>query len=124
MDKLSEQKEQPIFWDDLLEKLEKFGLNPKQIKVDKNGFSRNISFSVYDMEYEIMWFKNQSTLIIPNGGSRSAQYPFRFMFLDETCPCAPGGNKSLAFSYEGKTEKDMMGMPRFPYAVFRIPLEM
>ena len=106
--------------EDILDFLNKYGIKAEFVAFDEIGYSRVIDFSVYGIEYRIVWYVNESTLQIGRH-NRAAQIPFKHIFLDQTFPLV-GGNKSIAFSYH-KLEKNSMWDPDYPYEVFRIPLE-
>ena len=91
------------------------------INVDRYGFSREIKFTVYDQIYVIVWWVNQSYLHVGNH-ERSAQIPFKYLYLDTTFPLI-GGNKSLAFADE-KIERKSIFDREYPFASFRIPIEL
>lgn len=97
------------------------GIETELINVDKYGFSREISFKVYETEYVIDWWVNQSYLHIGTH-VRSAQIPFKYIFLDDTFPLVDG-NRSLAFSDE-KYEKKSIFDREYPFGIFRIPLDL
>lgn len=65
-------------------------LNGELINVDQYGFSREFKFKALGKEYEVIWFHNQSTLIIDN---------VRVMFFDaeisNTWPSPAGAKKKL-----------------------------
>lgn len=101
--------------------LKELGIEPTYINQDKFGFSRTIQFKVYDTVYQIIWFKNESTLKV-GLGRRVAQIPFRWLFLDCSFPLLDA-NRSIAFSYN-KFEKKSLFDRLYPYEVFRLPLEL
>lgn len=100
--------------------LNSHGVNATVFGLESNSYAREIRFSVYGIDYIIIWFVNQSTLYIGEG-ERAASIPFKHIYLDECFPIA-GGNKSIGFAYV-KNEKHSMFDREFPYEVFRIPLE-
>ena len=97
------------------------GIESELIDHDKYGFSRKIKFKVYDIDYYIIWFTNESTLHIGEG-IRTARIPFKYMYLDTTYPLVYG-NSSIGFSYT-KNEKKSLCSREYPYEVFRIPIEL
>lgn len=107
--------------DFFIEFLEKLNIKTEKINVDKYGFSREISFKVYDIDYRIVWFVNQSTLYVGNG-NRAACLPFKYIYLDMCYPLI-GGNRSIGFSYT-KFKKESIFDREYPYEVFRIPIEL
>lgn len=82
-------------------------------------YSRTIEFKVEGQIYQILWFKNESTLKIGNN-PRCGFLPFKYMFFDSTMPII-GGNKSIGFAH--KKVLDWNG-ETFDYGTFHIPLEM
>lgn len=110
-----------IGFDEIIEALNKLGIENELVNKDKYGFSRTIQFKIYDITYRIIWFVNQSTLTIGEG-KRPAQIPFKYIYFDNTFPLIDG-NKSLGFSFV-KFEKKSIFDRQFPYEVFRIPLEL
>ena len=110
-----------VGFDEIIEALNKLGIENELVNKDKYGFSRTIQFKVYDITYRIIWFVNQSTLTIGEG-KRPAQIPFKYIYFDNTFPLIDG-NKSLGFSFV-KFEKKSMFDRQFPFEVFRIPLEL
>lgn len=95
-------------------------VNAELVDLDNYGFSRTIAFTVYGIEYRIVWFQNESTLQI-GAHKRAARIPFKYMYLDECFPLV-GGNKSIGFAYT-KLEKTSVFDREYPYEVFRIPIE-
>lgn len=77
------------------------------------GFNRTISFNIYGVDYQIIWFINRCKLVIPNHSGRNAQIPFYELKLDTVAPIAHGENLSIKFL---TSEDDN-------YECFRIPLE-
>ena len=106
---------------ELLNFLNNHGVEAELIDFDEHGFSRTIAFTVYNVDYRIIWFKNESTLHI-GANKRSACIPFKYLFYDTTYPLI-GGNKSIGFSYV-KFEKKSIFDREYPYEVFRLPVEM
>jgi len=100
--------------------LKGLGLNSEMVNTDKYGFSRRIEFKVYNQVYNIVWFKNSSTLII-GSNDRSPQIPFRHMKLDDTFPLV-GGNRAIKFTYN--LEEITTFSDGYSYNSFRIPLEL
>ena len=107
--------------EEIISFLESFGIKPVLINVDKYGFSREIKFEVYGQIYVIDWWINQSYLHIGNF-NRSAQIPFKYLYLDTTFPLVDG-NRSLAFADE-KLERKSTFDREYPFAVFRIPIDL
>lgn len=107
--------------EEIIEFLNKIGIKANLVDENEHGFSRTISFTVYEIEYRIVWFINNSTLYIGNN-KRAACIPFKYMYLDTTFPLV-GGNRSIGFSYT-KLKKESMFDRSFPYEVFRIPIEL
>ena len=87
---------------------------------ENESFNRNIHFIIYDIEYVINWYVNESTLYIGNH-KRASQIPFKYIYFDDSYPLV-GENKSLGFSYT-KLEKEYFYSRDFPYESFRIPIE-
>jgi|GEM_PF-4326398 len=112
--------DQAIKWDELISFLNKFGIKTEIIDIDKYGFSRTIEFKVYEITYRIIWFINESTLMIGTG-DRASQILFKYIYFDGTFPLIEG-NKSLGFSYV-KFERENIFDRLYPYEVFRIPLD-
>lgn len=109
----------PITLEEIEDLLSKLDIQYKYVNHHElSNFSRTIEFYVYNIQYQIIWYKNESYIQIGNN-IRAPQYPFRYMYLDTTAPIAPFDNKSLAFAY---VEEDD-GSGRYPWGVFRIPLE-
>lgn len=107
--------------EELISFLEKNGISPNRPNnPEPVGFSRVINFKVYDTEYQIIWYVNQSTLKI-GSGNRAAFAPFRHVYLDTTFPLI-GGNRSIGFSYE-KYEKKSIFDSEYPFGIIRIPLD-
>ena len=100
--------------------LESIGVNVRYGKKDNHGFTRVLEFNVYNLEYKITWFKNQSTLDIGDH-TRCATIPFLYIYHDTTFPLR-GGNTSIGFSFTKKPKKQMYD-EEYPYEVLRIPLE-
>lgn len=105
---------------EIVDFLKSHGINPELINLDKYNFSRTIQFEIYGIKYQIIWFKNESTLRIGTQ-SRCAQIPFRYIYFDNTFPLV-NENRSIGFAYT-KTEKKSIFDREYPYEVFRIPLE-
>ncbi len=114
-----EQKNNPIGLDEILDLLKKNNIKAKLVDFDNYGFSRTIAFSVYEIDYRIVWFKNQSNLMIGNH-KRSPIIPFRYMCLDNTFPLVEK-NRSIAFYY--KKENKGFLKNEHPFESFRIPIE-
>lgn len=106
--------------EEIKELLNRHGVETEYTDIDNHGFSRRIAFKVYDIDYKIVWFCNQSTLEIGHG-KRPACIPFKYVYFDNTYPLI-NGNKSIGFSYS-KKEKTSRFDRVYPYEVFRIPLE-
>lgn len=105
--------------DELFEFLKIQGVNPIYVK-EHNGFSRNIEFTVENQKYEIIWYKNVSTLLIGDSSNkRRPQIPFKWVYLDKSFPIS--GN-CLGFAHT-KFEKRSIFDREYPYESFRIPLE-
>jgi hypothetical protein len=107
--------------ENIISYLKEFNVKSSFVNTDKYGFSRTIEFKVYNTIYRIVWFKNQSELLIGDN-KRAARIPFRYMYYDNTFPCV-GGNKCIGFS-QVKFEKKNMFDKEFPYECFRIPIEL
>lgn len=107
--------------DDMILLLESVGIKTIRYGHHEEYFERYISFRVYDIEYTITWFKNESTLSIGQG-ERAACIPFKYIYFDNTYPLIKG-NKSIGFSYH-KNEKQTVFDRMYPYEVLRIPLEL
>lgn len=106
--------------EEMEELLNKVGVKSERINIDKYGFSREIKFKIYDQEFVIQWYHNQSTLYVGKG-NRSPCIPFKYLIYDNTYPLIDG-NKSLAFCDE-LVDNPFYGK-RHPFASFRIPLEL
>lgn len=67
-------------------------LGGENINIDQNGFSREFAFTILGAEYKVIWYNNQSTLIV--GG-------VRVMFFDceisNTWPSPAGAKSKLQF---------------------------
>lgn len=101
--------------------LKTIGIDAFQKEVDETAnFNRTIFFTIYNVEYQIEWYVNQSTLIIGNK-NRSARLPFKYIYLDDCFPLV-FENLSIGFSYT-KNQKQSIFDREFPYENFRIPLE-
>lgn len=105
----------------ILNFLNNHGVKAELVDFDDYGFSRTIGFTVYGIEYRIIWFKNQSTLQIGTH-RRAAQIAFKYVYFDNCFPLV-GGNKSIGFSYV-KLERKSVFDRQYPYEVFRLPLEL
>lgn len=101
--------------------LNNHGVKAELVDFDKYDFSRTIGFTVYGIEYRIVWFVNESTLQIGTH-KRAARIPFKYMYFDRSFPLI-GDNKSIGFSYV-KFEKKSMFDREYPYEVFRLPIEL
>lgn len=99
--------------------LEQFGITSKYINFDKYNFSRTIEFVVNEQTYQVVWFINESKLIIGNN-IRSPFVVFKHVYFDNCTPIV-GGNNNLGFSYT-KNVKNNMFDREFDYQNFRIPL--
>lgn len=104
----------PIQLEEITKLLESVGIKP--------GVSdyRSIKFSVYGINYRIVWYCNQSQLLIGDS-DRAAVIPFKYMYVDRTFPLI-GGNKSIGFAYT-KAKRETIFDREFPYECFRIPVE-
>jgi len=107
--------------EEMIDFLGSVGIKAELINIDKYGFSREIEFKVYDITYIIDWWVNQSYLHIGNH-VRSAQIPFKYLYLDTTFPLV-GGNRSLGFS-DIKLERRSIFDREYPFGVFRIPIDL
>ncbi len=101
-----------ITMEEIIRILEENSIATVKARVDDYGFSRTIKFSVYDTDFYIRWYQNESTLEIGDN-KRCPEIKFKYIGLDTTYPLVDG-NRSLEFSYEYP----------FPYHTFRIPLEL
>lgn len=117
---MEDSKYDAICFEKIIKTLNDVGIKTEIINKDEYGFSRTIDFKVYEIEYRIVWFINESTLYI-GGGVRAAQIPFKYIYIDRTYPLF-GGNKSVAFSYV-KNKKESIFDREFPFGCFRIPIE-
>jgi hypothetical protein len=97
------------------------GINAELSNLDDCGFSRTIDFKVYDIDYRIIWYHNESNLCVGHH-NRAAKIPFKYIYFDVCFPLV-GGNRSIGFSYTKQDKKSMFDR-EFPYEVFRIPLEL
>ena len=104
----------------LIDFLNDNGVKAELINFDKWGFSREIGFTVYDVKYVVIWFKNNSTLCVGTH-KRPAQIPFRYVFFDNCFPLVDG-NKSIGFAYEKQSGTSTLDR-EFLYESFRIPIE-
>lgn len=107
--------------EEIVKFLNKNGVDARLLNPDDSGFSRIIHFRIYEIEYRIIWFINQSTLQIGTS-KRAACIPFKYIYIDETFPLV-GGNKSIGFSYTKNKKKSIFDR-EYPYEIFRIPLEL
>lgn len=99
--------------------LKDYGINSEYVNFHKDyDYSRTIQFEVDSQIYQILWFKNESSLKIGTS-SRSGFLPFKYMYFDNTFPIV-GGNKSIGFAHR-KLENDLWRT--FDYGNFHIPLE-
>lgn len=105
----------------MCEFLNKHGIKTTMINPADTGYSRTIQFKVYEVDYRIVWFINESTLQI-GSGDRPAQIPFKYIYFDTTFPLVKD-NKSIGFSYVKNEVKGWFDW-EFPYEVFRLPLEL
>lgn len=112
---------EPITKEEIIQFLKDLGITCELAHVDVTGFSRTVKFTVYDIEYMVLWYCNESILRI-GGGNRAACIPFKYMYLDTTFPLV-NGNKSIGFSYT-KNECKAIFDREYPYGIFRIPLEL
>lgn len=103
----------------IVELFKKYGIKTEYINHDGYNYSRTISFRVYDIDYRIVWFCNESSLHIGEG-KRAACIPFKYCYYDTTFPIV-GGNRSIGFSYKKEENNPIRS---FPYEVFRIPIEL
>ena len=108
--------------EEMLNFLNANGIKAELVDFDKWDFSRTIGFTVYGIEYRIVWFTNESTLRIGTH-ERAARIPFKFMYLD-TCYPLIDGNKSIGFSYIKNEVRNSFFDRKYPYEVFRIPIEL
>jgi len=106
---------------EIVEFLNNIGIEAHQEELPDNVFNRLIHFSIYGIDYKIIWYSNQSTLQIGEN-IRPAQIPFRYIYLDETFPLI-GGNVSIGFAYKKNEVKSIIDRP-FQYDLLRIPLEL
>ena len=67
-------------------------LGGKNINIDQYGFSREFSFKAIDVECEVTWFHNQSTLKLGN-----LQVMFFDCEISNTWPSPAGAKRKLQF---------------------------
>lgn len=112
--------------DKLIDYLNHYHLNAKEDdrRKDKYGFTRTIIFEVCGYKYTIIWFCNQSTLILGDykenidKGIRLPQFLFTQINFDNCFPIYSKGNNNLTFF--DKTEEDFFS--RKPVSPLRIPI--
>lgn len=67
-------------------------LGGENVDIDRHGFSRKFAFNVLGTKYEVIWYHNQSTLIVED---------LRVMFFDceisNTWPSPAGAKSKLQF---------------------------
>lgn len=74
-------------------------------------YNRNVTFTIFGIDYKILWFKNISTLIInPKDEVNSPRIPFNYMWLDECFPLV-GGNRSIGFASKFPFEYENLRIP-------------
>ena len=62
--------------------LKGIGIKAELTNIDQYGFSRTIQFKVDNTDCEIIWFKNESTLMI----NHIVSFPFKSISKDDTYP--------------------------------------
>lgn len=91
----AEINEESIKWDEVLKFFNDLGIKTEIININENGFSREILFTIYNIEYVIEWWVNISYLKIGNH-NRAAKYPFKHILLNTTYPLV-GKNECISF---------------------------
>lgn len=115
------KEQEAMTMDEIVDFLKKHGITTATPPEMPGQFNRTLHFQLHDQKYTIIWFKNESTLLLGwDNGSRCARIPFKWLFHDTAYPLQHG-NSSIAFSYQ-KLEKINIFDREFPYEVFRIPL--
>ena len=97
--------------------LKDYGIDSQYVDIDKHGYSRTIKFEVYGQVYKIVWYNNESKLIIGEN-KRASFIVFRYMYFDNSMPIL-GGNQNIGFAYKMVDDR----YSPFAHETFRIPLE-
>ena len=108
--------------EELKEFFDNLNIKSNWVNPDKYGFSRVLEFKIYDITYQIVWFVNESTILIGKH-KRAARITFRFVYLNRTYPLI-GGNKCIGFAYTRKEKPEAIVEREYPDECFKIPIEM
>lgn len=104
--------------EEMLDILTTHGFNPEYTPGKGTDFNRIIKFKSGSVHFEIIWFKNHSTLLIKNSMGAPICLPFKWIFHDTTYPMIGQKiNNSLGFSFTKNSKS-----PEYPFEVFRIPI--
>lgn len=83
-------------WDNMIEFFKSNDIETKPINIDKQGFYRDVEFTINNIMYVVNWFKNVSYLKIGND-RRNSFIQFTEINLNETWPLLDK-NEALLFT--------------------------